>query len=300
MRLPNGKIARKTANDKLGKVSQMTEAEARRKLTQVISAVDHTPPKDHMTIEEFYLGKFKPEHIDKQAKHTQNFSGTIFNQHILPAIGDNQVQNVTLSMCQQLCDLVADSGRLNTSKRVKFTLTAMFNRAIAHGLIERNPATAVLLKRMEPKPLWAPTMGQVQALLPVLAGLRDDDDFTVQRVRVMVLLACSTSTNYAEMAGIPWRRVNLTDKLVIMEGQNLPAHTVAIWSNNSRGVEGPTKTKTRHRVLPLTTDLEMELKAPAERRAERPSFWDRDQANRLRRVAATVKRGRPAGGYRAG
>ena len=43
----------------------------------------------------------------------------------------------------------------------------------------------------------------------------------------MALLACSISTNSAEMAGIPWRRVNLTDQPIIMEGQNLPPYSLA-------------------------------------------------------------------------
>ena len=71
----------------------------------------------------------------------------------------------------------------------------------------------------------------------------------------MALLACSISTNSAEMAGIPWRRVNLTDQPIIVEGQNLAPYSLTIWSNCNRGSVGSTKTKSRYPILPLGSTL---------------------------------------------
>jgi integrase len=63
------------------------------------------------------------------------------------------------------------------------------------------------------------------------------------------------------MAGVPWRRVNLTDQPIIVEGQNLPPYSIAIWSNCNRGSFGPTKTKSRYRILPLDSTLVAVLNA---------------------------------------
>ena len=44
----------------------------------------------------------------------------------------------------------------------------------------------------------------------------------------MALLSMMTSLNVAEMLGLRWKRVNLTDQTVMTEGEILPPHCLAV------------------------------------------------------------------------
>ena len=256
VRLPNGKYVLKPKNDKLGEVSHMTQADAWAKLRTIIDNVrTRTAPENDMTLKEFYVGYFKPEHMDKQAKATQDQSKSVFENYILPGIGDEELRSITLAQLQQLCDLTFAAGKTVTVERIKFGLSGLFRRAMAHRLIDFNPAGAIILPKMPHKVLRAPTLSEAQAFVATMV----DPEYSP--CREMALLAGSTSTNSAEMAGIPWRRVNLTDQPIIVEGQNLPPYSVAIWSNCNRGSVGPTKTKSRYRILPLGSSLVAVLSA---------------------------------------
>ena len=256
VRLPNGKYVLKPKNDKLGEVSHMTEADAWVKLRTIKDGVQtRTAPENDMTVKEFYVGYFKPEHVDKQAKASQDQTNSVFQNYILPAIGDEELRSLTLAQLQQLCDLTFAAGKTVTVEKIKFGLSALLKRAMAHRLIDFNPAGAIILPKMTHKVLRAPTLSEAQVFL---ARMLHPD---YSPCREMALLACSISTNSAEMAGIPWRRVNLTDQPMIVEGQNLPPYSIAIWSNCNRGSFGPTKTKSRYRILPLDSTLVAVLNA---------------------------------------
>ena len=250
VRSNNGTYELKSKNAKLGPVSQMTEEDAWCKLTTLIaSARTRTAPEDDMTIKRFYEEYFKPEHVDKQAKASRDQTNSVFQNYILPAIGDEELRSITLTQVQQLCDLTFAAGKTVTVEKIKFGLSALFKRAMAHRLIDFNPAAAIILPKMPHKVLRAPTLSEARMSLETMV----DPDYSP--CREMALLACSTSTNSAEMAGVPWRRVNLTDQPIIVEGQNLPPYSLAIWSNCNRGSVGPTKTKSRYRILPLGSTL---------------------------------------------
>ena len=256
VRLRNGTYMLKPKNDKLGEVSHMTQADAWAKLRTIIDSVrTRTAPEDDMTVKQFYVRHFKPEHVDKQAKASQDQTNSVFQNYILPAIGDEELRSLTLAQLQQLCDLTFAAGKTVTVEKIKFGLSAFLKRAMAHRLIDFNPAGAIILPKMTHKVLRAPTLLETQMFLTTMV----DPDY--RPCREMALLACSTSTNSAEMAGVPWRRVNLTDQPIIVEGQNLPPYSLAIWSNCNRGSVGPTKTKSRYRILPLGSTLVAVLSA---------------------------------------
>ncbi len=77
----------------------------------------------------------------------------------------------------------------------------------------------------------------------------------------MVLLSCTTSINYAEMVGLRWKRVNLTDRPGIADGKNLPPFSVSVFENYYRKEFGTPKTGARKRIQPLTPEIVEILKA---------------------------------------
>ena len=101
IRLRNGTYVLKPKNDKLGEVSRMTQADAWAKLRTIIDGVQtRTTPENDMTVKEFYVGYFKPEHVDKQAKASQDQTNSVFANYILPAIGDEELRSITLAQLQ--------------------------------------------------------------------------------------------------------------------------------------------------------------------------------------------------------
>jgi integrase len=61
----------------------------------------------------------------------------------------------------------------------------------------------------------------------------------------------TTSPNVAEICGLRWRRVNLTDDFQMCDGQAIPPRSMWIVENWHKGKSGTVKTAKRRRILPL-------------------------------------------------
>ena len=79
--------------------------------------------------------------------------------------------------------------------------------------------------------------------------------------REMALLSMMTSLNVAEMLGLRWKRVNLTDQAAISGGEILPPYCLAVRENYSRGEFGSVKSKSRRRIVPLSAAVAEALAA---------------------------------------
>src|SRR5438128_10241269 len=77
--------------------------------------------------------------------------------------------------------------------------------------------------------------------------------------REMVLFAILTSMNIAEICGLQWKRVNLTDEFATVDGESLPPLTIAVRRQWYRGEYGSVKAKSRRRNLPMGAALKAVL-----------------------------------------
>ena len=68
--------------------------------------------------------------------------------------------------------------------------------------------------------------------------------------REMALLSMTTSMNVAEMPGLRWKQVNLTEKGTSASGEFLAPFTLAVRENYYRGKFGSVKAKSRKRTVP--------------------------------------------------
>src|SRR2546426_5350615 len=73
--------------------------------------------------------------------------------------------------------------------------------------------------------------------------------------REMVLFAILTSMNIAEICGLQWKRVNLTEQFTTVDGESLPPLTIAVRAQWYRGEYGSVKAKSRRRNLPIPMAL---------------------------------------------
>ena len=65
------------------------------------------------------------------------------------------------------------------------------------------------------------------------------------------MFAILTSMNIAEICGLQWKRVNLTDGFVTVDGESLPPLSIAVRRQWYRGEYGAVKAKGRRRNLPI-------------------------------------------------
>jgi hypothetical protein len=107
---------------------------------------------------------------------------------------------------------------------------------------------------MKRQPKRALTVEECRVLLPALAT----------PVGEMALLSICTSMNFAEMAGLRWRRVNLGATPTTADGDNLPAFSLRVAENFYGGQYGSVKSQSRQRIvrLPLVViDALQQIKA---------------------------------------
>ena len=98
------------------------------------------------------------------------------------------------------------------------------------------------MPEMKRRAAYALTFDQAKLLLE---GLKNPS-------KQMALLSMMTSLNVAEMLGLRWNRVNLTDQIVMSGTEILPPYCLAVRENYYRGEFGSVKAKSRRRIVPLS------------------------------------------------
>ena len=108
----------------------------------------------------------------------------------------------------------------------------------------------------------------------------------------LVLFAILTSMNIAEICGLQWKRINLSEQFTTVDGESLPPLTIAVRRQWYRGEYGSVKAKSRRRNLPIPIVLRgalVKMKERAQRtRPDDPVFAGRtgkplDEHNLARR-----------------
>jgi len=260
---PDNTVKRQIHRFPLGPLSVMTEQQARQKMLQTAARLySKTAPTERpLTLDQFSEQYYKPEVVQRLQKAGRDTSIWALDKHIIPALGDMAISDITLRNLQELCDLKIKAGlSVQSVKHIKARLSAIFKHALGHRIIEGfNPATAIRLPKMTRKERFTPTEEQVGALLAVLQDPSYSPCFEA------VLWSCTNSPNYAEMAAVRWRRVNLTDQPTLADGRNLPAYAAAIREDYYGGEFSSTKTEARNRLIPLAPTLVKALSALKDR-----------------------------------
>jgi integrase len=110
----------------------------------------------------------------------------------------------------------------------------------------RNPAALTTLPEMIPvRPKQALTRGMFKKLLLVLP----------EPTHGLALTAALTSMNIAEICGLRWRYVNLSNKWETVDGEGLPPFTIAVRWQWAHGEYGTVKRNSRKRTVPMVRML---------------------------------------------
>lgn len=131
---------------------------------------------------------------------TRRHYETDMRLHVLPVIGHLPLSGIMVADVTQVLIRVRDAGLSDSTKRnVRNEMSAMFQAAVGLGLIEHNPARAIMVRSSETRAAEVPVDPDLAArILEAVAGSSIED---------IVALAYYTAARQGELLGLTWDRV---------------------------------------------------------------------------------------------
>lgn len=227
-------------------------------------------PRSMMKLRDFVEQIYKPGHAAVQ-KRPKWFAAML--AHVVSQLGDARLRDITPIDAQRAVSAVITGGyevkrrvgkqeglpvyeidkrpySVQTAKHIRNMISGIFTYAEEMEFWSgRNPAKGIRLPEMQRRPRHALSEEQIKALLDVLRS----------PAREMVLAATLTSMNVAEICGLLWKRVNLSDAWAICEGEAIPPLTIAVRQQFYRGQWSTLKRGARYRNIPIPAMLHEEL-----------------------------------------
>lgn len=195
-----GKLARSKAHDAIKIISTGVDPIAQRE-AELNAAAKAEASTFRVIAEQWYTKKVN----DGKAENTLVKIRQYLDKDILPALGNKPIASITRSDCMKLQASLEERGAHNVAKKSRGWLNQIFTFAIAQGLLELNPASALLIvaaKAPTPKP-------QPHLLEPELPDFlralrRSTARITARTAAWMVLLTGNRQgpTRYAEWSEI--------------------------------------------------------------------------------------------------
>jgi integrase/recombinase XerC len=277
-------------------------------------------PQSIMTVAEFVERRFLPEHVamlkasgrthyNSNLPHVlegiperrRSFKGRKMvkgkwaeDEQPIPrrfGIGGMRLRDVGNEEAQRLVSEALCRGySVQSAKHIKNVISGIFTFAEEKGWFSgRNPAYFVRLPEMERvRPVYALSFDELKQLLGLLGAMP----------RAMLLCASLTSMNIAEVCGLRWKRVNLTDAPVIVDGESIPAFHLAVREHWYLRQWTTTKAPSRRRNIPIASVLAEALailkSESRPKNLDEPVFVGKDGRNPRDQQSMLNRRVRPA------
>jgi integrase len=226
-------------------------------------------PLSLMTIADFVENVFVPEHVSMKAASGRTHFRAILKHVLMPEEVDRAfrvgadrsksklkaVPNWPYLSGARLADTrPEDVQRLiaaavtrgysaQTVKHIRNVVSAIFAHARKkHCFSGENPAGPVTLPKMVRKEAHTLTFAQAKDLLGAMRYPEKE----------LALIAMLTRMNVAEICGLQWKWVNLTDEWSMTDGERIPPRTIAVRKHFYRGelVSLPKGSRERHLSIP--------------------------------------------------
>lgn len=204
-------------------------------------------PSSVMTLAQFIEQRFDPD-VVWSMKHSGQLHYKYCFSKIVPALGDLKLRDLDAGTIGSWLRKLhrADEYSVQTIVHMKNALSAVIEHAKCNGYFSGdNPARLVRLPAMDRHKKPALSFEQAQIVLANLA----------EPYRSMALMSMTTSLNIAELCGLRWRRVNLSNHTIVVDDDTIPPLSFAVRENYYRGKWGPVKTTKRNRIQPLAPSV---------------------------------------------
>jgi integrase len=240
---PDGSVRRIQRAETLGPVSKITRRQAQAFLQNKAATINlcQRRPQAFISLEEFVRVEWRPNAPLALKKSTVKYYGFQLDRHILPALGNCSLYDISRSQIESvLSDLRRKGHSSGTIRGVRATFSTVLQSAMERGYLDKNPAHGIRIRttgsRIEHR-FYSPA--QVRQLLPELT----------EPCRTVVQLAVLTGLRIGEILALRWKRVNL------LRG------TLEVAESYSDGEFGSPKTRSSNRVIPISGFLRGVLEA---------------------------------------
>ena len=181
-------------------VSGATRREVVDKLKEARRAMDSglQPVSDRLTVATYLEDWLDATRDNVRPATWQRYRGIVRTHHI-PRLGRIPLSKLSPGNAERMLRDMEGSPR--TRHHARAVLRTALQRAVAHGLILRNPAALAAPPRVEHREVEAWDAGQVRIFLEVIRGHRLEALFTV---------AVTTGLRQGELLGLRWSDVDLT------------------------------------------------------------------------------------------
>lgn len=209
-------------NEQTGRTVKVQKWEAQLVFDETVLSrmnVRTTNPPALATVRELWERKIEPQIIVK-ARKTQAHWRNMMQNHILPSLGKRQLRDVRPDDVQDLVSLeLAKGSSPQTVWHVRTTISSLFKRAKGIGWYSGDlPTEGVQMPRMSHEERQALTRNQLTRLIRALRS----------PARELVAFLSMTGLRKSELQGLRWRRVNLSAKPVLCDGQILAPSCIAV------------------------------------------------------------------------
>ena len=166
-------------------VSAKSEDLVRQRFIEKINQLENgvQTPKVPNTFHEFAMFYFENYRKRKVAELTFKFDVQKYNNHLRNVFQSMPLRAINNEMCQAIIDKYNDKGQRKTAKELSSLLSGIFNYAVNHGIIPRNPIKLVINQPYESKHGVAFTKEEEKIFLQSLEG-------TPYQVGAAVVLFC--------------------------------------------------------------------------------------------------------------
>lgn len=282
------------------------------------SRPDDAPLNKPIYLAEFVERRFVPEYVStKRAAGRAHFQAIL--KHILtpervarafrantakssarlkaipgwPYMDSLRLSDVNQENIQSLIAAALKAGySTQTATHIRNVIRTLFSQAIRSGSFDgANPATYVKLPAMSRRETHALTLTQLKQ---VMQWMR----YPEKEIALFALLA---DMNVAEICGLQWKYVNLSNESHILEEDSIPPRTIAVRKQSYRSEFGPV-VATRKRFIPIPELLHLILQQLKHRktltapddfvlasRTGTPIYPDNIAARRLKWIGITLE-----------
>ncbi len=180
----------------LGRVSQMTKAQAQAKLAAILAPLNNreTPPSKSWLFADFTEQVYLPFYRRKWKRSTASTNEDRMKNHLISAFGNMTLGSLNRDQLQGFLDGKGSSGlSYSVVDHLRWDLKQILDMAVSEGFILRNPAQLLFTPRECPRPTVRilkieevrilfgvlDTREQLIARLAVLAGMRPGEIFAL-------------------------------------------------------------------------------------------------------------------------
>jgi len=207
--LPDGKLGRTRKSIVLGLVSEIgNKKQARIIADGILRGVNlgQYCPQSARTLAEFAMHDWSPTVLPTLKYATQQHYRYLLDVHLLPALGDRRLCDISREAIQELPAAKLRSGlSWKTAKHIRGMVGRVLGCAEQWGYISENTALKTKLPRRGDRPKRTIlTPEQIHLLLSDLA----------EPARSVALLLLLTGLRIGELLALRWSNVNLTARLI--------------------------------------------------------------------------------------